>query len=352
VTGVGSLPCLDADEAVEFVAEHCPELPFWPQLPRRTAGEGVIGQGVGALIEHLEPSARPYCWSVRRGSGPAFEAALEIADAGLNPETAAGFFALERAIASGRFPAAWAVKAQIEGPATLARCIFLDGVPVALAAGWLERLAGFFERQVAWQVRRLRNLGFPVLSVLDEPALSLVDGDAGQVIAALRRVPDAARVEGAAVGIHCCAPLPSAAFAGLGLDLLSFDVHLPVADDGFSGLAMDILGRGGSLDFGLAPTGPTSMTAKSMEARWLELASTLGDPRDVAARSIVTATCGLGLSTEAETSNSFTLARLMGDAIRSHTARAPTGSHGQEADALRSVLARYSSPPNPLSGGF
>jgi hypothetical protein len=240
------------------------------------------------------------------------------------------------------------VKAQIEGPATLARCIFLDGVPVALAAGWLEHLAGFLERQVAWQVRRLRNPGFPVL---DEPALSLVDGDAGQVIAALRRVLDAARVEGTAVGIHCCAPLPSA-FAALGLDLLSFDAHLPVAEDGFSGLAMDILGRGGSLAFGLAPTGPTSMTAKSMEVRWLELASTLGDPRDVAARSSVTATCGLGLSTEAETSNSFTLARLMGDTIRSHTARAPTGSHGQEADALRSVLARYSSPPNPLSGGF
>ena len=28
VTGVGSLPFLDADQAVEFVAEHCPELPF------------------------------------------------------------------------------------------------------------------------------------------------------------------------------------------------------------------------------------------------------------------------------------------------------------------------------------
>ena len=67
VTGVGSLPFIDPDEAVAFVAEHCPQLPFWPQLPRRTAGEGVIGQGMGALIEYLEPSARPYCWAVRRG---------------------------------------------------------------------------------------------------------------------------------------------------------------------------------------------------------------------------------------------------------------------------------------------
>jgi hypothetical protein len=332
VTGVGSLPFLDADEAVGFVAEHCPELPFWPQLPRRTSGEGVIGQGMGMLIEYLELSSRPYCWSVRGGAGPAFEAALEGDDAGLNPETAAGFFALERAIESGQFPAARAVKAQIEGPATLAHCLFMDGEPVSRIPGWLERLAGFLERQVAWQVGRLRNLGLPVLFVIDEPALSLVDeaGHSADAVApALRRVLDAARVAGAAVGVHCCAPLPAVAFAGLGLDLLSFDAHLPVADDGFSGLARDILGRGGSLAFGLAPTGPSSMTAESMEARWLALASTIGDPREVAARSVVTATCGLGLSTEAETSHSFALARRAAEAIRSHAARAPTGSHEQ-----------------------
>jgi hypothetical protein len=332
VTGVGSLPFLDADEAVGFVAEHCPELPFWPQLPRRTAGEGVIGQGMGMLIEYLELSPRPYCWSVRSGAGPAFEAALDGDEAGLSPETAAGFFALERAIESGQFPAARAVKAQLEGPATLAHCLFLDGEPVSRIPGWLERLAGYLERQVAWQIGRLRNLGLPVVFVLDEPALSLVDGASHSAVAvasALRRVLDAARGEGAAVGVHCCAPLPSVAFAGLGLDILSFDAHLPVADDGFSGLARDILGRGGSLAFGLAPTGPSSMTAESMEGRWLALASSLGDPHEVAARSVVTATCGLGLSTEAETSHSFTLARRTADAIRSHATRAPTGSHEQ-----------------------
>ncbi|WP_406697897.1 hypothetical protein V5E97_03500 [Singulisphaera sp. Ch08] len=328
VTGVGSLPFLDADEAVEFVAQQCPELPFWPQLPRRTAGEGVIVQGLGRLIKYLEPAHRPYCWSVRPGAGPAFEAALDDGEAGLSPETAAGFFALERAIGSGRFPAARAVKTQLEGPATLARCLFLDGTPMSRIHGWLERLAGFLERQAAWQVRRLRNLGLPVILMLDEPALSLIDDSghsASTVATTLRCVLDAARLEGAAVGIHCCAPLPSSAFAGLGLDLLSFDAHLSVADDGFFDLAHDILNGGGSLAFGLAPTGPSSMTAESMETRWLALASLLGDPHDVAARTVVTATCGLGLSTRAETFKSFTLARRTGDAIRSHATRAPLG---------------------------
>jgi hypothetical protein len=323
VTGVGSLPFLDADEAVEFVAEHCPDLPFWPQLPRRRAGEGVIGQGMGDLIRYLEPSARPYCWSVRAGGGLLFRAALDGPTAGLSPEGAAGFFALERAIRSGRFPRARAVKAQLEGPATFAHCLFLSGEPVARIPGWLERLAGFLERQVTWQVDRLRALGLPVLFVLDEPALALVgDGGPGApaITSALRRVLEAARRAGAVAGLHCCAPLPLALLAGLELDILSFDAHLAMDEDGFVRLARAVMGRGGRLAFGLAPTGPSSATVASLHSRWLALASSLGDPRMVAAQSLVTATCGLGLSTEAETRTSFTLARRLASSIGSYAA--------------------------------
>jgi hypothetical protein len=318
VTGVGSLPFLDADEAVEFVAEHCPDLPFWPQLPRRKAGEGVIGQGMGDLIRYLEPSARPYCWSVRAGAGLLFRSALDGPTAGLNPESAAGFFALEHAIRSRRFPRARAVKAQLEGPVTFAHCLFLNGEPVAQIPGWLERLAGFLERQVTWQVDRLRALGLPVLFVVDEPALAVFrDGgpEAPAIASALRRVLEAARRAGAAAGLHCCAPLPLSLLAGLELDVLSFDAHLPMDEDGFVRLARAVMGRGGRLAFGLTPTGPSSATVESLHSRWLALASLPGDPRTVAAHSLVTATCGFGLSTEAETRASFDLARRVAGSI-------------------------------------
>ena len=327
VTGVGSLPFIDADEAVEFVAEYSPALPFWPQLPLRAAGEGVIPQGMGSLIEFLEPAHRPYCWAVRSGAAAALAAALEGGDAGLNPKTAAGFFALERAIEAGRFPEARAVKAQLEGPATLAHCLFLDGVALAQVPGWLDRLARFLERQAAWQVRRLAKFGLRIVFVLDEPAVSCFDGNgraAATAAAALGRVLGAARREGAVAGIHCCAPLPSAAFRGLGLDLLSFDANLPT-DDEFLDLARAILDRGGYLAFGLAPTGSSSATVESMEARWLALAFSLGDLTTVAAQSLVTATCGLGLSTLAETAASFTLAQGMGAAIRTRVAAPVSG---------------------------
>lgn len=43
-TGIGSLPHTDAEEAVDLVLKYCPQVPFWPQLPRRDAREGMIAQ--------------------------------------------------------------------------------------------------------------------------------------------------------------------------------------------------------------------------------------------------------------------------------------------------------------------
>jgi hypothetical protein len=333
VTGVGSLPYVDPDEAVTFVAEHCPQLPFWPQLPLRAAGEGVIVQGMGKLIEFLEPSTRPYCWTVRAGAHSEFAAGLEHSEPGLLPETAAGFFAFERAIEAGRFPLARAVKAQIEGPATLAHCLYVRDEPMSRSSESLDRLAAFLERQVAWQVRRLRTHGLPVILVLDEPTLTpAVVGHAGlglaNIISSIRRVLNAARREGAIVGLHCCAPLPFDLLTQLDIELLSFDAHLPIDEPGFVHVARTIAKRHGYLAYGLAPTGATGATIESMKHRWLALASLLENPSAVAGRSLVTATCGLGLSTPAEAVNSFTLARRMGALLSSYVSAADMQPEG------------------------
>lgn len=320
-TGVGSLPFTDAREAIAFVAEHSPELPFWPQLPRRCAGEGVVGQGLGTLIEYLEPSVRPYCWQVRPGREKAFADALDGSDAGLSPETAAGFFALERAVQAGTFSSAKGLKAQIEGPATLGHCLFLEDTPLSRIPGWIERLAGFLERQAAWQIRRLKLQGLPVVFVVDEPALSLaLVGDAIPGVSShasvVRRVVEAARREGAVTGVHCCAPLPIELLALLDLEFLSFDATLPIDEPAFVKLAQSIVARGGYLAFGLAPTGPRDMSVKAIEARWLELTSSIGPPSVLAASSLITATCGLGLSSPRQATNSFELCQQAGSSLR------------------------------------
>ena len=49
ITGIGSLPHTNADGAVDLVLKYCPQAPFWPQLPKRGAHEGMCAQ----FSEHL-----------------------------------------------------------------------------------------------------------------------------------------------------------------------------------------------------------------------------------------------------------------------------------------------------------
>jgi hypothetical protein len=321
VTGVGSLPFTDPNEAVRFVAAHSPLLPFWPQLPNRQAGEGVIAQGLGSLAPFLEPAAKPYCWQLRAGAAQRFAAALDSDDACLIPATAAGFFSFEAAFRAGEFPEAVAVKAQSEGPATLAQCVFIDGEPLACQPGWLECVATFIARQAIWQIQRLHRLGRPVIFVLDEPAISLaVSGatasQAAGIATAINRVLQAVREAGAIAGLHCCAPLPIAFVRALDLDLVSFDAHLPVDGGNWFDLARAVIARPGHLAFGLVPTSPnTEFGTSALFARWLRLAATAGDVIEVASRTIVTATCGLGLATPAHAVSVFERCRQVGDRI-------------------------------------
>ena len=113
---------------------------------------------------------------------------------------------------------------------------------------------------------------------------------------------------------------------------MSFDANLPVDEIGFVHLARDIDRRKGYLAYGLAPTGSTVTTVESMEARWYALASMLGPPSVVATQSLVTATCGLGLSTPAEAANSFALARRLAQSLRPCAAGGPAKSDAGETE--------------------
>lgn len=43
-TGIGSLPHKDAKSALDLIFEYCPQIPFWPQLPKRDIREGMLAQ--------------------------------------------------------------------------------------------------------------------------------------------------------------------------------------------------------------------------------------------------------------------------------------------------------------------
>jgi hypothetical protein len=261
-TGVGSLPFRSPERAVRWSLTRYRDVPFWPQLPRRSSAESMLRQ-------FHEPLA------------------------GAN---AAAFGPFLRAM-RGRF--ALAVKGQVTGPVTL---WLASGGTTTLAAARRES-----ERAARDVTRALAALGPPPIVFVDEPALHELRTrparDVARADAAIRAVIETIRRRGARAGIHTCGPPPIARLLRarpdfLGLDFVRYRDRLLAAVARRDVRAF--VQRGGAFAFGIVPTAVPAGFAADRVARFLvhDLLAAFGDRRiviDLLGRSLVTAACGTGL---------------------------------------------------------
>ncbi|MDX6464332.1 MAG: hypothetical protein QOE55_8029 [Acidobacteriaceae bacterium] len=323
VTGIGSLPLTSVTSAIYSVAKFSPEIPFWPQLPRLSNREGVIGQGLGRVADLIEPRNEGYGYQVKQGRIDLLLEILHRSSGELTPGNAAGFGAFEEALSSGLFKSALAVKGQIEGPITLSSYLFHDGRPFISDPALFAAVAFHVSQMICWQIDRLKAAGLPVLLFVDEPALCLEVPMANAVseeqrVSALAVTLEDARVRGAYAGLHCCAARPFERMYRAEPDILSFD-----ADEGldlfFADLhALDFVRRGGTVAYGIVPTRPglNAADAASIFIRWLKAASLAGDPQKFAQRAMITATSGLGLLETSCIAESFRVAHSISKLVR------------------------------------
>jgi hypothetical protein len=267
VTGIGSLPLGDPLEAIEFVSEACPVLPFCPQPP-------------GNLLE------------------------VTLAEL-FGPEDKAGATAalFVDAVRRGAFPQAKALKTQLTGPITLAGLLGARRGDEFTAA-FLATLASEVALKAAAQASVLAKAGLPVLVYVDEPALVIVEPTQSEAMFALvDDVLSSIRSAGARAGVHCCVSLAPGLPGRLGTEIVSYDATpdlVPGPSD------IDVLGDPERLvSFGLIGVNAPSQGTGPAFSRWLAAASSVADPRELARRTIVTPSCGLGRSTMAEAEHAF-----------------------------------------------
>ncbi len=325
VTGVGSLPHVDPVHAVDFVARNAPEVPFWPQLRRRSARESMVPQTFGPALRHLVPVRGEHAYTLAASAVGRFAAALERDAGNLQPANAAGFFAFTLAYEDGAFPAARAVKGHAMGPVTLACSLLVDGTPFLDRDDLRAVLADHVVRLARWQVDELQRLSSTVILVLDEAYLGVaLRQDPSRIQAAtdlLRSVVLRVRRPGVLVGMHCCDRIPLGVLSAVGPDLFSFDAHS--GGDVFAGDpdARRFLGNGGRVAWGWIPTRDdlADLDAEAIASRWWDATASLSaaddgpTPGRVRDLSLVTAACGLAGSSEATCERSFALAREVGN---------------------------------------
>ena len=326
VTGIGSLPFHDPHTAVQCVAQTCPRIPFWPELPQRSPHARSIEQTFGAFSDLVRPWRTGSGYEVVPGRLAGLLERLEQAPARLEPARSAGFFAFEQAMAAGQFAHAVAVKGQLIGPLTLAWQLSAEGIPLVTLPAYRVAIGRYLRRLAHWQIDRLAQWGKPVLFFLDEPCLALVPALSETTqegwLAVLHDLLAALRRPGVLLGVHTCARLSpgGVVLAALGQarpDIIAFDAYQGLEVFCADPAAQDFLRAGGWVACGLVPTWPRldQLDPQTLFARWLGAATGVMAVEAVACQTLVTATCGLGLLPAPAVASSFHLAHQLAQRI-------------------------------------
>ncbi len=333
-TGVGSLPHLDPGPAVREVVSRFPEIPYWPQLPRRTPLEHMYPQYAATL---------PGAWisggklSMRSGEEllPEAEVFYELFLSGdlspfaIPPERAAGLAGLLSA-AAGPFPA---VKGQVTGPVSFGLMVCdREKKPVFYDPVGRDVLVKYLLRVAQWQAAQLTRLSETVVLVIDEPYLAsmgsaIVSLPGEEVIAVLDEIFEG--LPGTVCGIHCCANTDWGLVLSSKTRYLSFDAYeyadslLLYAED-----VAAFFARGGVLAFGVVPTAAEAIareTAETLADRMetiLDKLSARGIPRDdIVGSAVITPACGLGTLPEGTAERALRLCEGLSSLLRARYGR-------------------------------
>lgn len=330
-TGIGSLPHTDVHAAIRVTLENFPELPYWPQLPKRDFRENMYAQFSEGLVGIQMDVAHEWMGLVKDDTlmdqVEAFYARYleENPDVfAVSAEYAAGLYALrdERA-ALGR--ARW-VKGQVTGPISFGLKVVDQTLKPMLYDDTLrDVLVKHITRKAQWQEKFLSALGTPIVFI-DEPSLALI----GASVVALNRdevVRDLEEIFSALTcltGTHCCGNTDWAMLLQTSVHIISFDAYnyaenlALFADD-----VKRFLERGGVLAWGIVPTVEEHIaneTVESLQARLdaaMQLLVRKGIDRALLLdRALITPACGLGTVSLAAAERALMLTRQLAERVR------------------------------------
>ncbi len=304
-TAVGSMPHTDPVEACSLVARFLPQIPAWPQLPKRAFVENMYAQfsegfpGVVIEDDHIYVDRSK---DLDKPLEQLYASYLDnrIEEYSISPDYAAGLYAFFDTKLSPL-----AVKGQVTGPISFGLTVTDQERRSILYDDTLaDALAKHLRLKAAWQEMKLKTISHNTIIFVDEPYMTsfgsaFVSISREQVIKLLEEVFSG--ISGLK-GIHCCGNTDWSVVLSTSLDILNFDAY----NYGYTvALYPDevkaFLDRGGILSWGIVPNGDKDIpreTAKSLVDRLEEGIGEL-DRKGVSFRlqtkqCLVTPSCGLG----------------------------------------------------------
>ena len=303
---LGSLPHLNPDRAWEITLRQFPEIPAWPQLPRRSFLEnmyvqfsagfpGVVLQDDRIFVDRsldLDSEIEQLYISYLSDDVDAFN---------ISSDYAAGLWKTASAL-EDQFPIA--LKGQVTGPISWGLMVVDQGRRPVLYDEILADLAARHLRmKAAWQERFMRQFTDQTIIIIDEPYMSafgsaLIAIDRPLVLELLEET--LAGITGLS-GVHCCGNTDWELLLSTSVDIISLDAY-EYADvfSLYPEKLNDFLERGGLIAWGFIPSGDEIMaeTAESLlekfESAIAALESKGLDRERLLESAFITPSCGAG----------------------------------------------------------
>jgi methionine synthase II (cobalamin-independent) len=309
-TGIGSFPHPDEEEVFRLIFQNFPEIPFWPQLPRRSFLEGMV-------VQYSEgfPSLK---WSEKEqrvwvDTSHGFDKEIEnfyqdLEGSELKPfeitkDFARGLRILEDLTSKDHRKEIKYIKGQITGPITFGLALTdLEGKSIFYDPTLRDILIKHLSMKARWMEKRFNDLfpGIPTIIFFDEPSLASF----GSAFSGLNREDVVQSLNGCfeAVkgfrGIHCCGNTDWSVLLSTNLNILSFDAYGYLETLSLYPKELrTFLERGGILAWGIVPTSEEVIKeeANNLVKRFKEGVETFskkGIDQALLQRAIITPSCG------------------------------------------------------------
>ncbi|MFH1199178.1 MAG: methionine synthase [Candidatus Omnitrophota bacterium] len=311
-TGIGSLPHKDADEAIDLIFKYLPEIPFWPQLPKRNHREGMVAQyGENLPCMRFVSNSLIFDGSEKEKELEVFYEHIIAGDADyfkISPDFAAGLYRFYERLEKMDLSKIKYIKCHITGPFTFAAGLKDEkGVSLLYDPILLQAIIKGLGMKAFWQINLFRKFGKPIIMFVDEPYLSCFGSayaaiSREDVVGGLTETIETFKSDDVLVGAHCCGNTDWSMFTDVqGLEIINFDAF--DFQDKFVLYAADLnkfLKRDGVICWGIVPTQSDSgyqtpeQLARKIEGGIETLAKKALDKNLLFSNLLISPACGLG----------------------------------------------------------
>ena len=311
-TGIGSLPLTDPQIALDLILRFVPAAPFWPQLPKANAREGMLAQ-FSENLPGLKLDAGDLHF-IAQDKEKELELfydrfiAQDLEYFKISPDFARGLHAFYERLNHRDLSAIEFIKCQVTGPFTFCSGITdAQGKIILHDPVLMQAMVKGLGMKALWQLEYFKKFGKKMIIFFDEPYLTGVGSayttvSREDVMDVYSELAASLKSQGSLIGIHCCGNTDWSMLTDtVGIDIINFDAFnfqerfVLYADN-----LNRFLKKGGIICWGIVPTqefnidqSPESLVRKIKSG--LDILIKKGIDRQLLLeRLLISPACGLG----------------------------------------------------------